>query len=296
MPACDSERGECSLNIRKKLTLASLLMILLPIAVSVMLCVMVLFFHGSENLNRLEELYDNDNGLLNVQTILYNYQNQILTYEPVEEIIEAETGTTESNDAWENWDEDDWDDDDEEEEVDYNVLLQEEIRRQNSAFGGVVRELTNIGYYYEIYYDHVVLASDLPEDATEKITDIAGEGYEKLASFAVADGNSSAVKRSYILEEGTLSILAYCENYVGSSSSSQVIRDILSILGLFVAVLVVSIVISIFILTRWLSSGMKKSLNQLSEGVRQVQDGNLSYRIGSKKRMSWERPVRNLMR
>ena len=284
MPACDSERGECSLNIRKKLTLASLLMILLPIAVSVMLCVMVLFFHGSENLNRLEELYDNDNGLLNVQTILYNYQNQILTYEPVEEIIEAETGTTESNDAWENWDEDDWDDDDEEEEVDYNVLLQEEIRRQNSAFGGVVRELTNIGYYYEIYYDHVVLASDLPEDATEKITDIAGEGYEKLASFAVADGNSSAVKRSYILEEGTLSILAYCENYVGSSSSSQVIRDILSILGLFVAVLVVSIVISIFILTRWLSSGMKKSLNQLSEGVRQVQDGNLSYRIGSKKK------------
>lgn len=284
MPACDSERGECSLNIRKKLTLASLLMILLPIAVSVMLCVMVLFFHGSENLNRLEELYDNDNGLLNVQTILYNYQNQILTYEPVEEIIEAETGTTESNDAWENWDEDDWDDDDEEEEVDYNVLLQEEIRRQNSAFGGVVRELTNIGYYYEIYYDHVVLASDLPEDATEKITDIAGGGYEKLASFAVADGNSSAVKRSYILEEGTLSILAYCENYVGSSSSSQVIRDILSILGLFVAVLVVSIVISIFILTRWLSSGMKKSLNQLSEGVRQVQDGNLSYRIGSKKK------------
>lgn len=284
MPACDSERGECSLNIRKKLTLASLLMILLPIAVSVMLCVMVLFFHGSENLNRLEELYDNDNGLLNVQTILYNYQNQILTYEPVEEIIEAETGTTESNDAWENWDEDDWDDDDEEEEVDYNALLQEEIRRQNSAFGGVVRELTNIGYYYEIYYDHVVLASDLPEDATEKITDIAGEGYEKLASFAVADGNSSAVKRSYILEEGTLSILAYCENYVGSSSSSQVIRDILSILGLFVAVLVVSIVISIFILTRWLSSGMKKSLNQLSEGVRQVQDGNLSYRIGSKKK------------
>ena len=272
------------MNIRKKLTLASLLMILLPIAVSVMLCVMVLFFHGSENLNRLEELYDNDNGLLNVQTILYNYQNQILTYESVEEIIEAETGTTESNDAWENWDEDDWDDDDEEEEVDYNALLQEEIRRQNSAFGGVVRELTNIGYYYEIYYDHVVLASDLPEDATEKITDIAGEGYEKLASFAVADGNSSAVKRSYILEEGTLSILAYCENYVGSSSSSQVIRDILSILGLFVAVLVVSIVISIFILTRWLSSGMKKSLNQLSEGVRQVQDGNLSYRIGSKKK------------
>ena len=102
------------MNIRKKLTLASLLMILLPIAVSVMLCVMVLFFHGSENLNRLEELYDNDNGLLNVQTILYNYQNQILTYEPVEEIIESETGTTESNDAWEKWDEDDWDDDDEE--------------------------------------------------------------------------------------------------------------------------------------------------------------------------------------
>ena len=274
------------MNIRKKITLASVLMILIPIVVSVLLCVVVLFFHGSENLNRLEDLYNNDNGLLNVQTILYNYQNQILTYEPVEEILEAETGTTESNDAWENWDEDEWDEDDEDEqvEIDYSALLQEEIRRQNSAFGGVVRELTNIGYYYEIYYDNVVLASNLPENSERKIADIAGDGYKNLASFAVADGNSSAVKRSYLLEDGTLSILAYCENYVGSSTSSQVIRDVLSILGLFVVVLVVAIAISIFILTNWLSGGMKKSLGELSEGVRQVQDGNLAYRIRSKKK------------
>lgn len=271
------------MNIRQKITFASILMILIPIAVSVMLCVIVLFFNGSENLNRLEALYNNDNGLLNVQTILYNYENQILTYEPVEEILEAETGTTEDNDAWEEWEDDD--DDEEQTEINYNDLLQEEIRRQNSAFGGVVRELTNIGYYYEIYYDNVVLASNLPENATEKIADIAGDGYKNRASFAVADGNSSVVKRSYMIDDDdTLSILAYCENYVGSSTSSQVIRDILAIIGLFVGVLVVAIAISIFILTRWLSGGMKKSLGQLSEGVRQVQDGNLSYRIRSKKK------------
>ncbi len=272
-----------SMNIRKKITLASVLMILIPIVVSVLLCVVVLFFHGNETLNRLEDLYNNDNGLMNVQTILYNYENEILTYEPVEEIIEAEKGTTENNDIWEDWEEDD-DDEEEQETVDYEELLQEEIARQNSAFGGVVRELTSIGYYYEIYYDNVVLASNLPEDSAEKIAAIAGDSYGSLASFAVADGNNSAVKRSYILEDGTLSILAYCEDYVGNSTSSQIFRDILSILGLFVAVLVVTIAISIFILTNWLSGGMKKSLVQLSEGVRQVQDGNLSYRIRSKKK------------
>ena len=276
------------MKLSRKITLASILMILIPIVVSVMLCVVVLFFHGSENLNRLEALYNNDNGLLNVQTILYNYEGQILTYEPVEEILEAETGTTESGDAWENWDDDDWDDDDddgEQTQIDYNALLQEEIRRQNSAFGGVVRELTSIGYHYEIYYDNIVLASNLPENSEAKIADIAGSGYVNRASFAVADGNSSVVKRSYMIDDdNTLSILAYCENYVGNSTSSQVIRDILSILNLFVGVLVVSIAICIFILTRWLSGGMKKSLGQLSEGVRQVQDGNFSYRIRSKKK------------
>ena len=163
--------------------------------------------------------------------------------------------------------------------------MQEEIRRQNSAFGGVVRELTSIGYHYEIYYDNIVLASNLPENSEAKIADIAGSGYVNRASFAVADGNSSVVKRSYMIDDdNTLSILAYCENYVGNSTSSQVIRDILSILNLFVGVLVVSIAICIFILTRWLSGGMKKSLGQLSEGVRQVQDGNFSYRIRSKKK------------
>ena len=45
-----------------------------------------------------------------------------------------------------------------------------------------------------------------------------------------------------------------------------------------------AIAISIFILTRWLSGGMNKSLEQLSEGVRQVQDGNFAYRIHSRKK------------
>lgn len=261
------------MNIRRKITLASILMILLPIIVSVLLCIVVLFFHGSGTLNRMEALYNNDNGLLNVQTILYNYQDQIITYDPVEELFE-------SNDS-DDWEEDDWEEDN---DTDYDTLLEEEIQRQNKAFGGVVGELTQIGYYYEIYYDGQVIASNLPEGAEEKITSIAGTGYENLSSFAVTDGNSSVVKRSYGLEDGMVSILAYCKDYVSTSTDSQIIREFLNILGIFAAILVITIAISIFVLTWWLSRGMKKSLEQLSEGVRQVQDGNFTYRIHSKKK------------
>lgn len=275
------------MNIRRKITLASVLMILVPIIVSLGLCIVVFFFHGSGTLNRLQDLYDDDNGLLNAQTILHNYQRQIMTYDPVEELFESSTeSSTQMQASPSSWDEDDWEDEDEweEEEPDYETLLEEEIQRQNDAFGGVVKELSRIGYYYEIYYAGQVIASNLPEGSGDKIAVIAGTDYKDLLSFAVTDGNRSAVKRSYALEDGTLSILAYCEDYVSNSSDSQIIRDFLYILGVFSAILAVTIAISIFILTRWLSGGMKRSLNQLSEGVRRVQDGNLSYRIRSKKK------------
>ncbi|HIW59770.1 MAG TPA: HAMP domain-containing histidine kinase [Candidatus Anaerobutyricum avicola] len=277
------------MNLRKKIALASILMILIPIVVACFFSVVVLFFHGSGTLNRLEALYNNDNGLLNVQTILYNYQNQILTYQPVEEVYNP-SGYTDEDDEWDDdeWDDDDWDEDEDDEgqsgSVDSEALLEEEIRRQNNAFGTVIRELSNIGYYYEIYYGDQLIASNLPEGSEEKIAAIAGTEYKNLASFAVTDGSSSAVKRSYAAENTTLSILAFCEDYVSNSSDSQVIRDFISILGIFVGALAVAIAISIFILTRWLSGGMNKSLEQLSEGVRQVQDGNFSYRIRSKKK------------
>lgn len=283
------KKGGSRLNLRKKIALASILMILIPIVVACFFSVVVLFFHGSGTLNRLEALYNNDNGLLNVQTILYNYQNQILTYQPVEEVYNP-SGYTDEDDEWDDdeWDDDDWDEDEDDEgqsgSVDSEALLEEEIRRQNNAFGTVIRELSNIGYYYEIYYGDQLIASNLPEGSEEKIAAIAGTEYKNLASFAVTDGSSSAVKRSYAAENTTLSILAFCEDYVSNSSDSQVIRDFISILGIFVGALAVAIAISIFILTRWLSGGMKKSLGQLSEGVRQVQDGNFSYRIRSKKK------------
>ena len=277
------------MNLRKKIALASILMILIPIVVACFFSVVVLFFHGSGTLNRLEALYNNDNGLLNVQTILYNYQNQILTYQPVEEVYNP-SGYTDEDDEWDDdeWDDDDWDEDEDDEgqsgSVDSEALLEEEIRRQNNAFGTVIRELSNIGYYYEIYYGDQLIASNLPEGSEEKIAAIAGTEYKNLASFAVTDGSSSAVKRSYAAENTTLSILAFCEDYVSNSSDSQVIRDFISILGIFVGALAVAIAISIFILTRWLSGGMNKSLEQLSEGVRQVQDGNFAYRIHSRKK------------
>ena len=277
------------MNLRKKIALASILMILIPIVVACFFSVVVLFFHGSGTLNRLEALYNNDNGLLNVQTILYNYQNQILTYQPGEEVYNP-SGYTYEDDEWDDdeWDDDDWDEDEDDEgqsgSVDSEALLEEEIRRQNNAFGTVIRELSNIGYYYEIYYGDQLIASNLPEGSEEKIAAIAGTEYKNLASFAVTDGSSSAVKRSYAAENTTLSILAFCEDYVSNSSDSQVIRDFISILGIFVGALAVAIAISIFILTRWLSGGMNKSLEQLSEGVRQVQDGNFAYRIHSRKK------------
>ena len=42
------------MNLGKKLTIASILMILIPLIVSVLLCVIVVFYKGDSTLNRLK--------------------------------------------------------------------------------------------------------------------------------------------------------------------------------------------------------------------------------------------------
>lgn len=315
------------MNLRKKLTVASILMILMPIVVSVLLCIIVVFSKGSSTLNRLKSLYAKDNGILNVQAILYNYKDQILSYEPLDsEDVYNGNGTenqeeldddTDNEDDWyggddaddedslygdddtddedELNDDDDLDDDDddlddleeEQEEKEEEAEEMREIReaRQRKTFSGLIGELTNLEYYYEITCQGKTEMTNLPEDSREQIAEIAGQEYEKVSNFAVSDKESSAVKRTYSEDEKVMTVLAFCDHAVEADHQmSQAIRDILSIAGIFSAVLLISIVFSIFILTKWLAGGMKNSLDQLSEGVKQVQEGNLSYRIHSKRK------------
>lgn len=247
------------MNIRKKLIIANSLMILIPIAVSLLLCFSILFYSGNGTLNRLKNMYENDNGLLNVQTILYNYKDQILSYEPAKE---------------EEGDDDDWEE-----------LREEEEEEQKEAFGDLIKELNRLGYYYDITYNDQTILCNLPKGASKKISSLAGSGYKELNSLSLANEKESLIKRTYQEEKKKIEVMVYCDEYGQTGSeTSQVIREIVSLVGIFVGVLLVTIITSIFVLTRWVSGGMKKTLEQLSEGVKQVQDGNLSYRIRSKKK------------
>ncbi len=273
------------MSLRKKITLASILMILIPIIVSAILSIIVLVFRGSASLNRMKELYDNDNGLLNVATILYNHKKEILAYGPTEEYLSY---LREKNGDWEDdwddedddWENDGWDDWDDEEED----LPEKEQDRQEAAFGALRKELGAIGYSCEIRYNHQVIFSDLPEDAEEEIAALAGAGYMGISGFSLTSDKASVVKRTYAEEGKVISVLAFCDDYVSDTASSQILREFVIILGFFAVILLIAVAISIFLLTSWLSGGMKKSLGALSEGVRQIQDGNLSYRIRSRKK------------
>lgn len=273
------------MNLRKKITLASVLMILIPIIVSAILSIVVLVFRGSGSLNRMKELYDDDNGLLNVQTILYNHKKEMMDYVPTEEYLSY---LKEKNGDWEDdwddedddWENDGWGDWDDEEE---NISEEEQLR-QTAAFGALIKELRAIGYSSEIRYDHQVILSNLPEDAEQEIAALAGAGYTGVSGFSLTSEEASVVKRTYAEEGKVISVLAFCDDYVSDSASSQILREFVTILGIFAVILLVAVAISIFLLTSWLSGGMKKSLSALSEGVRQIQDGNLGYRIRSRKK------------
>ena len=114
------------MNLRKKITIASILMILIPLIVSVSLCVIVVFYKGDSTLNRLKSLYENDNGLLSVQTILYSYESRILSYTPLEY---DEEGDDEDDEEDDDEDGDDEEDDDEDDDDD------DDSERRNKSIG-----------------------------------------------------------------------------------------------------------------------------------------------------------------
>lgn len=240
-------------------------------------------------MNRLNNLYENDNGLLNVQTILYSHENQILSYTPLryeEEDDDDDEEDDDDDDEDEDDEDDDEDDDDAEEEDDDDDEYQSSINHESAvnAFGDLIKELEKMKYYYQIRCGSQIVFSNLPEGAKDEIIGLAGKEYMTIRNFAVTDGEDSVIKRTYSDGYKTLDVMAYCDGYDSSSHLSQIIRDFVALVILFMVVLTVTIIISIFVLTRWMSGGMSNSLGRLSEAVRQVQDGNLSYRINSRKK------------
>lgn len=270
------------MNIRKKLTIASILMVVIPIVVALALSLLVIFYKGDGMLNRLKDLYENDNGLLNVQSVLYQNKELILSYEPL-----LKTEIDEDDEK-----EDDEEDEDDEKEdeiqrengIEDDIDWEEEKENIHNVFGKLESELDAMGYYYQIQWNNHIIISNLPEDAAEKIACIAGSEYETIRNISVSEENISVVKRSYFGDGKEMEVLVYCDQYRNSTRSSQIIREIMTVIGFFLLVLLVTVVCSIFILTRWLSGGMRKSLDELSEGVRQIQAGNLSYRIHTRKK------------
>lgn len=278
------------MNLRKKLTIASILMILIPLIVSVLLCIIVVSYKGDSTINRLKSLYENDNGLLNVQAILYSHENQILNYTPLK--YSDDNDKYDDDDEYDEYDE--YDDDDEYDEYDdeyddddeYDKGYQGDINYESAeaAFGNLIKEMETLRYYCQIRCDSQIIFSNLPKGAEDEIAALAGKEYMTIRNFAVADGENSVVKRTYSDSGKTLDVMAYCDHYDSGSHLSQIIRDFFALIIFFMIVLIVTIIIGIIVLTRWLSGGMKSSLGQLSEAVRQVQDGNLSYRINSQKK------------
>lgn len=268
------------MNIRKKITIASILMILIPVIVSALLCFGIVFYRGDSTLTRLKTLYDDENGLLNIQSILFHYKDDILHYTPSDTVFSSE----ELREAAEEATEEDDDEDMDEEDLREAEAIQQ-VANIDRAFGGLIRQLTSLGYYYQITCNDIPVISNLPDHCKAELVTLAGKEYNTINNFAVANNEHSAVKRTYSNEEKRIEILTYCDTYIKKNGQlSQAVQDILSILAIFVLILLIAIVCSIFFLTRWLSSGIKDSLDQLSEGVKQIGEGNLDYRIHNSKK------------
>lgn len=235
------------MNIRKKLIISNVIMAVLPILTAVLLCGIILVSGGGYYLRTIENMFEDDNGLNNIQGIMYQNRDKMLEYG--EELLE------------EGMDELDYDD-------------------RSEAFSAFEREMNLLGYHYEITINSELILTTLGKEDFATITELVQGNYDTIETISVSGANGAVVKKTFRDKNLVLEVLAVTlESGVSISQNRSIIfQYFATILLLFSVVVIVSIILTNIILSRWISVSILKPLMQLTEGSRQITEGNLEYR------------------
>lgn len=225
--------------IQKKIIISNLLMIWVPVGFLLILAVIWLNTAGKRYWTPLEEMYEDQNGVISAQNLIYAYQDELwdTNWEQLETLDEG--GLNKSPDM---------------------------IRIQ--------KELTDIGYHFLVVMDEKSLYLNLSSVEKQQMEQLIGPIPEQAKTVTMGDADTSVIKCTFSEGGEECSIIAVNEgnnNMLGRKSYLQ--NHVIPYIWLFLALLTASIIFVNSCCSRWIVTLILPPLQEIKKGMQKIRDG-----------------------
>lgn len=242
------------MTIQKKIILSNLIMVFVPILLTSIFILFWIQTAGQKYWKPLEEMYEDRNGVLSAQNIIYAYQEELWAT---------------------NWKEIEGDEEGQKEDEPDSIHLV-----QTPKMTELRQELARMNYHFAVSIDGETVYSNLTESETQEIWQIGGDVLSEMDSVTLNDGKHSVIKSSFREDGETCSIIAFNDGMAGSQvGESYLQKYVIPYLWGLLALLLGIIVLVNFLCSRWLKLLLLPSVKNLGEGAKRVREGNLDVDI-----------------
>lgn len=229
--------------IRKKVILSNLFMIFIPVILLICFGMIWLNTAGRRYWAPIEEMYEDQNGVISVQNLIYAYQEELwdTNWERLES-AEKENG-----------------------KLDRSPKM---LRLQ--------KELTSLGYHFMVALDGKTLFSNLSQEERNQMDELIGNVPEQAKTITAGNDKASVIKCTFHESEEECAIVAVNEekNHV-LNSQSYLQRHIIPYIWLLLAVLGVSVLSVNVLCSRWIMKLILPPLQEIKAGMKKIREGEL---------------------
>ena len=234
------------MSIRKKIIISNLLMMLVPLILLLSMGMLWLQTAGQKYWKPIEEMYEDKNGVISAQNLIYAYQ---------EELWDTNWSELESLD---------------DEAADTGELTQtpEMVRLR--------KDLTDLGYHFTVLLNDETLYSNASESEWMQVEKLIGPIPEQAKSVTVGNKDVSVIKCSFYEDGEECSIIAVSNetrNVLGSQSYLQ--KYVVPYVWIFGVCAVLIVVLVNACCSRWINSLIIPPMKEIRRGMQKVKSGVL---------------------
>lgn len=234
------------MSIRKKIVISNLLMLFVPLIVLIITGILWLQTAGQKYWQPIEEMYEDKNGVISVQNLIYAYQEELwdTNWRELESLDDASVNTGKFTQSPE------------------MVKLRE--------------DLTDQGYHFTVLLNNETLYSNASKTEWRQVEKLIGPIPEQAESVTIGNDDVSVIKCSFYENGEECSIIAVSSgtgNVLGSRSYLQ--KYVIPYLWIFGVCAVVTVVLVNVCCSRWINSLIIPPMKEIRRGMQKVKSGEL---------------------
>lgn len=237
------------MSIKRKIIISNLLMIMVPLILLVLMGYLWLNTAGRRYWQPIEEMYEDKNGVISAQNLIYAYQEELW-----------DTNWTELESL-----------DDERTEKGKIQQTPEMVRLQ--------RELTDLGYHFAVLLNEETLYSNLSEQEWGQIEELIGPVSEQAKSITVGNDHVSVIKCSFYEDGDECAIIAESSNVGILGSPSYLQKFVIPYIWIFVTCTAAIVIFVNVCCSKWISSLIIPPMKEIKKGMQKVKAGELDGEI-----------------